>query len=270
MGRHHDTVSFLSDYGTTDEFAGVVRAVIRTMAPHVTVLDITHEIAPFDVRAGSMALMRASQYLPPGIVLAVVDPGVGGSRRAVAVEAGDEGERVFLGPDNGLLATAVAMVGGARRVVELVDEKYQLPAPGPTFAGRDIFAPAAAHIALGVDIAELGPVVDPHSLLPGLVPLSQEEGDRIRAEVLWVDRFGNVQLNVDPSEIDRFGDRVAVRLNDTVRVARRVTAYGELRPSEVGLLVDSYGLLAVVVDRASAAADLGLHAGMGVYLEAPA
>ena len=264
----YDTVSFLSDYGHADEFVGVVRAVIRSLAPQVTVLDLCHEIPPHDVRAGSLTLARSAQYLPAGIVLAVVDPGVGGSRRAVAVEVGD-GSRVFLGPDNGLLASAVAMVGGAARVVELTNDKFQLPAPGPTFAGRDIFAPAAAHLASGVELTELGDPVDPHSLLPGLVPLSQQEGDRLRAEVLWVDRFGNAQLNVDPTEVDHFGDRVTVRVGETVRVARRVRAYGDLKPGEVGLLIDSYGLLTIAVDRASAAADLGLHPGDGVHLEEP-
>src|SRR3989442_1073423 len=108
MGRRYDTISFLSDYGAVDEFAGVVTSVVRTLAPHVTVVDVTHEIAPHDVRAGSLALMRSAQYLAPGIVLAIVDPGVGTERRAVAVEVAG-GEGVFVGPDNGLLAPAVAM-----------------------------------------------------------------------------------------------------------------------------------------------------------------
>src|SRR5262245_49758606 len=105
MGRRYDTISFLSDYGTVDEFVGVVKAVVRDLAPHVTVIDITHEIAPFDVRAGSLALARSIPYLPAGIVLAVVDPGVGTDRRAVAIEVAG-GEGVFVGPDNGLLASA--------------------------------------------------------------------------------------------------------------------------------------------------------------------
>src|SRR3954468_16547693 len=150
-----DTISFLSDYGLTDEFVGVCKAVIRRVAPHVTVLDVCHEIPPHDVRAGSLALARAAQYLPTGVVLAVVDPGVGGERRAVAVEGAD-GEAYFVGPDNGLLASAVAMTGGAQRAVSLTNDEYQFPAPGPTFAGRDIFAPAAAYLCAGVDVAELG------------------------------------------------------------------------------------------------------------------
>src|SRR3954471_8221861 len=116
MGRHHDTVSFLSDYGLTDEFVGVVKSVIRSIAPTTTVIDISHQIPRHDVRTGSLTLVRAVQYLAPGVVLAVVDPGVGTDRRAVAVEVGD-GEAVFVGPDNGLLASAVSMVGGATRAV---------------------------------------------------------------------------------------------------------------------------------------------------------
>src|SRR5881394_2590067 len=103
MGRHHDTVSFLSDFGLADEFVGVVKSVLRSMAPHAEVIDITHNVPPYDVRAGGLALVRAVQYLAPGVVLAVVDPGVGGDRRGVAVEVGD-GQGVFVGPDNGLLA----------------------------------------------------------------------------------------------------------------------------------------------------------------------
>lgn len=127
MGRRHDTVSFLSDYGLVDEFVGVVHSVVRLLAPHVTVVDVTHGVPRHDVRAGSLALVRSAQYLAPGVVMAVVDPGVGTDRRAVAVEVGD-GATAFLGPDNGLLAPAVAMAGGATRAVELTNAEYHLPA----------------------------------------------------------------------------------------------------------------------------------------------
>ena len=143
MGARFDTITFLSDYGTGDEFVGVVHSVIRSIAPEVRVIDLTHEIRPYDVRAGSLTLGRAAQYLCPGVVLAVVDPGVGTSRRGIAVEVGG-GQSYLVGPDNGLLASAVAMSGGATAAIELTNPTYQLPAPGATFAGRDIFAPAAA------------------------------------------------------------------------------------------------------------------------------
>src|SRR5207237_4504276 len=162
MAAGYDTISFLSDYGLADDYVGVVKAVVRGIAPHVTVIDITHEIPPHDVRAGALTLARSAQYLPRGVVLAVVDPGVGTDRRAIAVEV-SEGQGVLVGPDNGLLAPAVAMTGGAGRVVSLTNADYQLPAPGPTFAGRDVFAPAAAHLCAGVDLAELGDPVDPNT-----------------------------------------------------------------------------------------------------------
>ena len=268
MGRTYDTVSFLSDYGTVDEFVGVVKSVIRDLAPHAVVIDLTHEIPPHDVRAGSLALARSIQYVAPGIVLAVVDPGVGTARRAVAVEVAD-GAGVVVGPDNGLLASAVAMAGGAGRAVELSNELYHLPAPGPTFAGRDIFAPAAAHLCNGVELTELGPAIDPAGLLPGILPLSRVEEGRLVAEVLWVDRFGNLQLNVSEEDIEAMGDRIAVRFHDTVRTAQRADTYGEIKPGAVGLVVDSYGLLSLCLDRHSAAAELGLGPSDEVILSEP-
>ena len=246
----------------------MVHSVVRSIAPEVAVVDICHEVPPHDVRAGSLTLVRAVQYLAPGVVLAVVDPGVGTVRRAVAVEVGD-GEAVFVGPDNGLLAPAVSLTGGAGRAVELTEQAYQLPAPGPTFAGRDVFAPAAAYLARGVDLAEFGPAVDPLSLVPGLVPLPRTEGDALATEVLWVDRFGNVQLNVGPDEVDAMGDNVAVRWGEEMRMAHRVEAFDGIGAGQLGLLVDSYGLMALALNRASAGEELALKPGDQVTLEVP-
>jgi len=265
--RRYETISFLSDYGHADEFVGVVHSVIRSLAPHAVVIDLVHDLPPFDVRGASLALSRVVQYVAPGIVLAIVDPGVGTTRRAIAAEVGDDGEGVLIGPDNGLLAPAALMCGGVTRAVELTDPRYQLVPPGPTFAGRDVFAPAAAHLACGVPITELGPTVDPHSLTPSLIPLSRAEGDGIAAEVLWVDRFGNCQLNVDPDDAAPLGDVVGVRVGDERRSARRVRAFGDLTTGQLGLLVDSYGLLAIVVPQASAAHELGLEPGATLRLE---
>ncbi len=264
MPPRFDTISFLSDFGTGDEFVGVVHSVIRSIAPHVTVVDITHGIRPYDIKGGSLTLARSAQYLCPGVVLAVVDPGVGTHRRAVAIEVG-EGESYLVGPDNGLLASAVGMVGGATAAVELTRSEYQLAAPGgATFAGRDIFAPAAAHLCAGVPLDALGPRIDVAELVPGIVPLPREEDGGLVGEVLWVDRYGNCQLNVDPDEIADWGPRVQLRWSRPrpgVRTARRAAAYGDLEPGQVGLIVDSYGLLAISVTRGSAAETLGLEAG---------
>jgi S-adenosylmethionine hydrolase len=261
-----DTISFLSDYGLADEFVGVCKAVIRRIAPEVAVIDICHEIPPHDVRAGSLALARSAQYLPAGVVLGVVDPGVGSTRRAVAVE-GVDGDAVFVGPDNGLLASAVAMTGGAKRAVALTNEEYHLPSPGPTFAGRDIFAPAAAYLCAGVELDELGEAVDPLSLLPGILPLTREDEGKLVGEVLWVDRFGNVQLNVDPDELALMGDTVTLRFGGEVRTAKRATTYSDLGPGQIGLVVDSYGLVSVALAQRSAADELRLHPPAEISLE---
>lgn len=271
----YNTISFLSDYGHDDEFVGVVHSVIAAIAPHVRVVDVTHGVAPCDVRAGGLALARAAQYLLPGVVLAVVDPGVGTSRRPVAVEVG-EGASVLVGPDNGLLAPAVALVGGASRAVELADANFRLetqPELGSTFDGRDVFAPAAAHLCCGVPISALGPPIDPATLMPGMLPVSSREGDDLVAEVLWIDRFGNCQLNLDPAELDELapaGSPLQVAAGEDLRTAERVSAYADVSPGRVGLLVDSSGLVSLAVPRRSVAEDLGLHEGAEVRIGATA
>ena len=269
-----DTVSLLTDYGTVDEFAGVVKAVIRDIAPHVAVIDLTHSIAPFDVRAGALALARCIGYVPSGVVMAVVDPGVATDRRAVAIEVAG-GNGVVVGPDNGLLAPAVAMAGGAERAVELTNPEFQLAAPGATFAGRDVFAPAAAHICNGVELTQLGPEVDPVLLLPATVPLPRTVDDTIAAEVLWVDHFGNCQLNVGPDDLPgdwlgdvqlRVGSMVDPSDGGVVRRLLRASSFASLGPGAPGLVLDSYGMLAICLDRRSAAEELGLAAGDQVVL----
>ncbi len=262
-------IAFASDYGLSDEFVGVCKAVMLGLAPDVRILDVSHDIPAHDVRAGALLLVRAVQYLPDDcVVVAVVDPGVGTSRRLVGVEVAGG---VLLGPDNGLLAPAVAMAGGALAVVSLDNPDYQLPAPGRTFAGRDVLAPAAGHLAAGVGLADLGSPVDPAGLVPGLVSLPEVRDDgSIVGEVWWVDRFGNCQLNIDPDELGSGGagpgSRVEVRLANEIRVARWVHTYAEAKPSELVVLVDSYGLVALAFDREPASTALGLRAGSGVTL----
>lgn len=268
MVARFDTITFLSDYGRRDEFVGIVHSVIRSIAPHVAVIDLTHDIPPYDVLAGSLTLGRAAQYLNPGVVLAVVDPGVGTSRRGIAVQVGD-GESYLVGPDNGLLASAVAMSGGATAAVELCNAAYHLPAPGPTFAGRDVFAPVAAHLCNGVSLAELGDAIDPVSLLPGLMPIPRVEDGVLLAQVIWVDRYGNCQLNVDPDEVAHLGARVQLRWTDDVRTVERSVSYEGIAPGQVGLVVDSYGMLSVCMGRRSAADELSLAVGAEVALSEP-
>ncbi|MEM9039674.1 MAG: SAM-dependent chlorinase/fluorinase [Actinomycetota bacterium] len=275
MGRRYDHISFLSDYGLQDEFVGVVHAVIADLAPHVRVIDLTHGVAPFDVRAGSLALARSIGYVPSGVIVAVVDPGVGSDRRGVAIEV-LAGDGVLVGPDNGLLAPAVALAGGAGRVVELTSADHRLPSPGATFDGRDVFAPAAAHLCNGVDLAELGDLIDPDLLTPGVVALPQADDEHVIAQVLWCDRFGNAQLNVGPDDLPAsFGDRLSVRISaptdptgGTTRVVERATSFSDVVGGSVGLLVDSSGLLAIVMNQRSARDELDLDVGDQVSITA--
>ena len=273
MGRRYDTVSFLTDYGYQDEFAGVCRSVIRELAPHASVIDLTHGIAPFDVRAGSLALARSISYVASGVVLAVVDPGVATNRKAIAIEVAD-GEGVLVGPDNGLLAPAVSMAGGSGRAVQLNNADYQLHAIGSTFAGRDVFAPAAAHLCNGVDLMELGDPVDADLLLPGVIPLPQADDTKVIAQVLWVDQFGNAQLNVGPDDLAAtFGERIDVLISTptdptggVTRSALQARSFAELAGGAIGLVLDSSGMLALAMDQRSASEELGLDAGDQVTL----
>lgn len=279
MARRFDTISFLSDLGVVDEHVGVVKAIVRDMAPHVQVIDLTHEIAPYDVRAGSLALARAVTYLPTGVILAVVDVG---DRRPIAVEVAG-GKGVLLGPDNGLLASAVAMVGGAERTVVLDREEFHLASPGGTLAVRDVFAPIAAQLCNGTDIADLGTLVDAETILPGVVPLARDfhgvgaegrndaDGAGVHAEVLWIDRSGNCQLNIGLDDVAPWGvaegTRLQVTAGEQTRSVLRVASTGVLGPGAVGLLLDGSGLLTLVLDRRSAADELALATADQVTLQ---
>lgn len=262
-------ITLTTDYGLKDEFAGVCHGVIARIAPEVKVIDITHCIAPHDVRSGALTLVRAIQYMPPGVHLAIVDPAVGTDRRVIAVEAG---ESVFMGPDNGILSPAVAMLGGSSRCVEITNENFRFPdTGGATFAGRDIFAPAAAHVALGVPLEDLGPEVDPHTLVPMMLPLSHVEGDSVTGEVLWIDHFGNAQLNISASELEMLGISLADKLIVEIGGSRNEATYSMEYAShhEEGSLlvvVDSYGLLSIALYRGRASDHLGLSEATAVRL----
>ena len=268
----HNHVSLLTDYGLADEFVGVVKCVITDGAPHVRITDITHGVPSFDVRAGSLALARAVPYLPEGIIVAVVDPGVGSSRRALAIEVAG-GRGVFLGPDNGLLPSAVSMTGGPDRVFVLDNTELHLAAHGSTFAGRDVFAPVAAFLANGGDITQVGTEIDATTVMPGLVPVATTEtrephGEGLKCEVTWVDTFGNCQLNVGADEITHLGPVLRIVLDDEVRSARVCSHYAEIAQGAIGAVIDSYGMVSLAVDTGSAAAEMRLSAGDGVFLAA--
>lgn len=261
-------MSFMSDLGSSSEHVGVVKATLRELAPEVVVIDLVHDLPPFDVRAASLSLARAVAYLNKGVILVAVDPGAGGDRRLIAVEVGD-GDGIFLGPDNGVLAAAVAIAGGAGRVVELDDDRLHMEAPGSTFAARDVLAPVAAALCNGTDLADVGTPVDADSLMPGVVPIHREENGSVVCEVIWVDRFGNCQINLSREDLDQLWgspiDRVRVTLSslanaqtDTVRNIPIVDSYAALGQGALGLVVDSAGLLSLAVERGSASAELGI------------
>jgi len=227
-------ISFLSDFGRDDEFVGVVHGVIARIAPEVRVIDVGHEFAQGDVKAGGLALMRAIQYLPEGVAVVVIDPGVGTERKAIAVRT-DWG--VLIGPDNGVLAPAVAMTGGAQQVVSIENPEVKLPSPGATFDGRDLFGPAAAVVASGqATLEELGPELDPTSLLPMMLPLVEHGDGSVQGEVLWVDHFGNAQLNVTPEDLQLvgigMGTAIVLKVGSSEFPIEWVTAYGNVEEGE--------------------------------------
>jgi S-adenosylmethionine hydrolase len=264
-------VFFLSDYGTVDEFVGVVHAVLHRLAPAAPVIDLSHQLPHFDIAAGSAMLVRAAPHLGAGVVLAVVDPGVGTTRRAVAVETAASargGPGWLVGPDNGLLTAMAVVLGGAVRVVRLEAEPS-------TFDGRDVFAPAAAHLVTGGDPSILGTQVDPASLAAAADPeagptvVDGPAGLELVATVAWVDGYGNVQLDAGPDQLDQIG----MPAGGTARLwastspkegipVRRVGAFAQLGADELGVMADANGRVALVVNRGTAAHRMGL-AGSG-------
>jgi hypothetical protein len=262
-------VNFLSDFGTTDEFVGVVHGVIAKLAPKTRVIDITHGIARGDVRAGALALTRSIQYLPDSVVLAVVDPGVGTHRRAIAART--ESGMMFVGPDNGLLSPAVATMGGAVEIVELTNPEAQIPSAGATFAGRDIFAPAAALLSSGeAKIGDLGDEVAPDSVTPLLIPLPDISPGKVVGEAWWVDGFGNVQSNIGLEDMQLAGitrdSTVSVRVGGNDYEVPWVDAYGEVEDGEGLLHIDASGLIALAVRGGSATEAFSLATGTALTL----
>jgi S-adenosylmethionine hydrolase len=262
-----DWISLCTDYGRADGFVAACHGVIARIAPPARVLDVTHAIPPGDVRHGSVVLADTLPWLPAAVHVAVVDPGVGTARRGVALVSGDA---VLVGPDNGLLLPAAKVLGGVRAAYQLVEPAYRLPTVSVTFHGRDIFAPAAAHLAAGVSPDALGPAVDPASLVVLPTPVCQVEGDRIRVEVLTVDHFGNLALAAGAAELQAVGLRTgAAATLQWPTGAERVLhgrTFADVAPRELVLLVDSARHLAVARRDGSAARHTGLQTGVVVEL----
>jgi len=253
-------IALVTDFGTRDHYAGTMKGVALSICPDATLVDITHEIAPHDVLGGALELAAAYRYFPAGTVfLVVVDPGVGSTRRGLAAEAGDYR---FVAPDNGVL-TLVFNDAAPRRVVELTERKYARPSVSRTFEGRDRFAPAAAWLAKGVDLAGLGRGAGAIQRLD--VPAPRVEADRLDGEILRVDRFGNLISNIDRRTFERFGTAIEITVGGHI-VPRVVSTYADAAPGEICALFGSSDHLELAANGSSAAAALALGRGAAVHV----
>ena len=247
-------ITFLSDYGTADEFVGVVHAVIARQAPEARVIDLAHGIPRHGVLQGALTLARALPFAPRGVHLAVVDPGVGAARRAVALQTADE-ERLLVGPDNGLLLPAAERFGGIAAAVEISASPWRLEPVSATFHGRDVFAPVAARLAAGAPLAEAGTPLEPVELVRIDLPRPRREEGALIAHVMVIDGFGNVQLDARPGDLGaRLGREVEVGED---RTARYLRTFADAEAGELLLYEDAAGMLALAVNGGVAATDLG-------------
>jgi S-adenosylmethionine hydrolase len=260
MDSHWPVITFLSDYGLQDDFVGVCHGVMAMLCPRARVIDITHGIPRQDVRAGAIVLAGALPYAPVGVHLAVVDPDVGAQRRAVALRLADE--RVLVGPDNGLLWPAAQTAGGIVEAVDIAHSSYRLEPVSATFHGRDIFAPVAARLADGAELAEAGEPLDPGELVRLEFPQARAEDGWLVAHVLYVDRFGNVQLDAGHDDLEDAGLRLGrpVQLRDASgerHSSAFARTFADVEPGQLLLYEDAYRRLALAVSHGDAARRLG-------------
>jgi hypothetical protein len=261
-------ITFLTDFGLQDDFVGTCHGVMARVAPEARVIDVTHGIRPGHVLQGALTLAKTLPYMPAGVHLAVVDPGVGSGRRALALRDGEG--RLHVGPDNGLLLPAAECFGGVAEVHELANAKYSLQPVSRTFHGRDLFSPAAAHLAAGVPLEELGPPVDPGELVRVEIPEPEVGHNRIRAVALVVDRFGNVALNLRRDHLEAelpAGSRVELNSSGERFYAVSARTFADAPRGSLILYEDSYGSLALAVSRGSAAQLLRVEEGSEIVLD---
>jgi S-adenosylmethionine hydrolase len=255
-------ITFLTDFGLEDDFVGTCHGVMARIAPGARVIDITHGIAPQAIVQGALVLRSTMKYMPVGVHIAVVDPGVGGRRRAVAVRTADG--RCFVGPDNGLLMLAADELG-IEAAHELIEERYRLPEVSRTFHARDVFSPAAAHLAAGVPIDQFGPAIEPTALVRVDVPAPSVGKSQISATVVGVDRFGNVATNMRDEHVTglgvKRGDRVEVRLTFERYYATLADTFADAAAGELILYEDSYGLVTLAISNGNAARLTGVGVG---------
>ena len=261
-------ITFLSDYGRSDEFVGVCHGVIARRCPQARVIDLTHEIPPQDVRQGALVLASAAPYLPAGVHLAVVDPGVGasgaGARRAVALRASEAGH-ALVGPNNGLLMPAAEALGGAAEAVDVSCSPERLADMSATFHGRDLFAPVAAALAAGAALSHVGEALDPSRLCSLEVSRASVRDGALRTRVLRSDHFGNLVLDARAHDLSELGggpgSEVSVHHGRRLHVAHIARAFADVPEGQLLLYEDSQRLLALAVNHGSAAELLGAAAG---------
>jgi S-adenosylmethionine hydrolase len=260
-------VTFLSDFGLQDDFVGTCHGVIKRIAPESQVIDVTHGIPRQQVLQGALVLANTIPYMPIGVHLAVVDPGVGSARRALALR--DEAGRAFVGPDNGLLIPAAERTGIAA-AHELANPAYALESISRTFHGRDLFAPAAAHLARGVSIDELGPPIDPGALVRLDLPQPEVGPSRIAATILYVDSFGNIALNLTRDHVAGVGivpgTQVELDLGGERFYAVAARTFADARPGDIMLYEDSYRNMSVAISNGNAAEMLHARAGQSLRI----
>jgi S-adenosyl-L-methionine hydrolase (adenosine-forming) len=232
------------------------------------VIDITHGIPPQHVLQGALVLANTLPYMPAGVHVAVVDPGVGGERKPLALRGGDG--RLYVGPDNGLLLVAADSLGGIEEAVEIANKDYMLTPVSRTFHGRDVFSPAGAHLAAGVELRELGPGLDPAGLVRLELPVAQIGTARIRASALYIDRFGNIQLNLTSQDLEKVGIVPGTKVEVEVRFERyfavAARTFAEVRTGDIVLYEDSYRNIALAINQGNAARMFSLRVGQEVLL----
>jgi S-adenosylmethionine hydrolase len=262
-----DSISFITDYGLEDGFVAACHGVAARIAPGARIIDITHLVQPGDVRRGAAVLAQTVPYLPPGVHVAVVDPGVGTARRGVAVETA---EGILVGPDNGLLSWAIASLGGASRAFQLTNGDLWLHPVSPTFHGRDIFMPVAAHLAAGTDLASAGDQIDLADVVALPSPTSRVHDGEAEGEVMSVDRFGNVQLSIVAADVGElgigYGSPLVVRAGRRLLTVPFLETFAAVAPGEIVAFTDSAGLISLAVNAGDAAQQLGLPPGAHVRL----
>ena len=261
VARGRPVITLLTDYGTADEFVGVLHGVIARICPDALVIDLSHGVPAQDIQAGAAALLHALPYMPVGVHVAVVDPTVGSERGAVALRLADG--RTLVGPDNGLLWPAAQACGGVVQAAEISASPWGLDSPSATFHGRDIFAPVAAHLARGEALSRAGEPLDPTTLIGLEFPRAQLEQGVLVVTVIGVDRFGNLQLGGASEQLTvRHGQLLQVEVSSREAVpARYARTFADVDEGRLLLFEDSARQLALAVNRASASEMLGARAG---------